>query len=267
MNEQQTLISTEADAETDTQEDQAQGEAELSIKERAAIHGHRSREEFKGDPANYKDEEAYIEDVETMLPLAINSTRILEKKVARLEKQNKRQQRFFEQNLEIARAEAERKVKDAFDNEDKEAFDQAQSNRDRLKAMDSTPEIEPAAEAFMERNSWYGRDDDLTALATGLSGQIAAQHPDFTVEQNLKEVEKRIKSHMPEKTKQRATPIEPGRKRVPVKKSGFMSLDDEHKANFDYLVGQKIYADDDDGRKNYYASVAKRDERLAARNR
>ena len=49
----------------------------------------------------------------------------------------------------------------------------------------------------MERNShWWVKDALLTAFAGSEQNVVAIEHPEFTAEENLAEVEKRIKEHL-----------------------------------------------------------------------
>lgn len=237
---------------------------ELSVEERAKLHGHKPLEEFKGDPADYKDAETFLREAEERLPIAVANQRALEKKLEAEKRRNDKLEKYMQMNIEIARAEIEKELRDAVEAGDYQAHEAALKRRDNLnefEAKEQTPQIDPAVEMFMERNSsWYGSNQDLTAFANGLSATVNNEHPDWTVEQNLKEVERRMQPYLGQ-PRPRPAPVESARKRVAAPKTGFNSLDAEMKDNFKSLVRQKLYADNEEGRAKYYESVKRYEER------
>jgi hypothetical protein len=237
------------------------------------MRGHKSQEDWVaggGDPDQWMPAEQFLEMAEERKGAYHAQLRAMEKNMAEMQRRMERQDKFMEQNIALAREQAEADLKAAVDTGDQEAAAKALKKRDDLNApQEEAPQVDPAVQDFEARNSWFGQDDVLTATAMGLSSSIAQRMPHLTVEQNLQAVEEQMKQRgllNADKPKPRPTPVEPGRKRMAApKQSGFNSLEADHKENFKDMVRQGYYENTDDGKQKYFDSVQKYNEMKEAR--
>lgn len=64
----------------------------------------------------------------------------------------------------------------------------------------------PAVQAFYRRNPWYSKDPVLTQEADIIHTGLVNARPDMTVEQNLAEVERRLRTYFPDRFQGAAAP-------------------------------------------------------------
>jgi uncharacterized coiled-coil protein SlyX len=199
--------------------------------------------------------------------------RDLENKYAKQERTIETMQKFQQQNLDMVKADADMRVKDALDSMDPEQIEsayankaQAEKNATEFSQEQGAPAPSAEAVAWVARNgSWYNVDRELTMFANNIDREVSAQNPNFTSDQVFAEVDARMAKYLP----QPATPrpavntVSSGRRPSSGKKSGFDSLSPELKANFDSM-GQ-YYTNDAAGKKKYFESCQRYDANKAGR--
>lgn len=83
------------------------------------------------------------------------------------------------------------------DRQDKDDEDRGDKGKDR-RADQTPPTYDPAIVAFVDRNPWYNEDEVANAAATTIHGRLKKQHPEWSLEKNLQEVEKEMAKRFPE---------------------------------------------------------------------
>lgn len=257
--------------EIDAPEKQEEPSQELDIETRAKLQGHTSKEEWEAagcNPEDWVDAAQFIEDGE-------NNNKLLRARLSKMESKLTRMEKFQEQNNEIAREEAQRRADErlqkAIEDMDESGIKEAVEARDNVRKLEPVPKEDhtDVIADFRSRNDWYETDPALTAMAQSLSGVVMRDMPHLSPTENLLEVEKRMQPYMKSKPKPKSPGVASGRKKAPIVKTGFASLDEEHQANFRDIrhSAYKHIEDDKKAQEAYYASVTKRSERIAARRR
>lgn len=242
--------------------DAGQGSEETDVELRARRMGWKPQDEFRGPSNRWVDAETFVHKAETEFPLALNRLKVMDSKFVTLERQNERLGEMVEKLLatnatveERTRAQTRADIQREID--EKAAVADVPGVRDatrRLAEHDAaapapdgtkkpTASAEPPASArdlikpdpviaeWMGRNAWFKADPKMATWAGAQQNIIAVEHPDFTLEENLIEVERRTREKFPEKfgTAPRngggSPPVMPSRPGAPKKTNG-QSWDD-----------------------------------------
>lgn len=170
--------------------------------------------EFKGEkrPAAFVDAETFVKRGEEFQPfIKAENKRLREemerrekefdKRVQRLEKTTKSafdsQQSHYERTIANLRLQKEHAVAGG----DLETYRALEKEERSLKAPEAPPEAEAAdpEEVFAKDNPWYGQDDELTAVANGISQAHRAKNPNASLQDNLRHTQEKVRALFPDK--------------------------------------------------------------------
>lgn len=197
--------SNDADGETD--------EAQQKIEARARAMGWTPKEEFKGDPAKWRDAGEFVERGENLLPLVKAQNKRLEREVAELkqttrefaEHLSKTEQRAYERAI----ADLKQQRKDALAAGDGEAFEKVDDQIDKLKReaeakaakradkqADDGPD--PVYTEWESRNPWL-KDSELSDYAEFAAQKLRQSGEKATGAEFLDLVAAKVKAQFPTK--------------------------------------------------------------------
>ena len=107
----------------------------------------------------------------------------------------------------------------------------------------STDPNQAALADWKENNDWYESDEELTAFADGVSNRLGTQHPDWSLERNLKEVTKVVDNYRGiGKPKEEETTEENKPAAVASSKQGKKAKGGKRKASHKDLTGEEAAA-------------------------
>lgn len=188
-------------------------EAQQQIEARARSMGWTSKEEFKGDPAKWRDAGEFVERGESLLPLVKAQNKKLEREVAELkqttkefaEHLSKTEQRAYDRAI----ADLKQQRKEALAAGDGEAFEKADEAMDQLK-RDAAAKAAKSAEKkddggadpvyteWESRNAWL-KDAELSDYAEFAAQKLRAGGERATGAEFLDLVAKKVKDQFPAK--------------------------------------------------------------------
>lgn len=170
--------------------------------------GWRPKEEWTGKPENWKDAKTWVEhgDLRTSIRNEVRAEVKAEydgrfKRLERMsEKTVKQQKEHYEQQIADLKAGRSEAIKKG-DEKLVERYDTAIEKAKEAAKDDGTgaaPDADVEAE-FVTRNEWYGKDEELTALAERHSRLVAEAYfkehgKPMPYELNLKQVEEKVKA-------------------------------------------------------------------------
>ena len=216
----------EADESVDVPEnDDAQIDPEIEKKARSQ--GWAPKEEWRGDPKDWRDAEAFVKRGEEIDARLKPQLRKMERENAELKRDieefkswmPKMEQRAYER----ARKDIEAKMDNAVAVGDVDTYNAAKAEMAGLeKEVAQATKREPAnnsgdavVAAWKAENDWFDRDPDLQEAATIIHGRLNREQPGLSLEENLEETKKRVQQMYPAKfgIKERKTApeVEPGR--------------------------------------------------------
>lgn len=152
----------------DTAQDTATA-AEPSVAELAAEMGWSPKEQWRGAPDKWKPAAEFLK---TTVDINRTQSRELKAMKAQVDRIASTSAAIVEQQVAERVAAAEAKFTAAVEAGDPNAARAATREIDQLKA--AAPAADPEAQ-FAAANPWYGKDEDATALAIGVSNRLAAQ--------------------------------------------------------------------------------------------
>lgn len=168
----------------------------------ATEQGWRPKEEWTGKPENWKDAKTYVEHGDVAAKLS-RMEKDFEKRVERIEKMNGKtiEQLQRQHAKELAELKAEKR--EAVKSGDVDAVEKLDAAIERHKdaAPDKEPAEDPAAvqEAWVSKQEWWDKDEEMTAFAIGMSQNILKKNPDITMSENLQKTEEALRKKYPEK--------------------------------------------------------------------
>ena len=200
-------------------EEQAENKAGPSeIELEAARMGHIPLDQWRGDPEDWTDAEAFVKRGREIMPMLRKNNERLLSKLAEQERERIEDRKTFEefrkfqeQALEKQKAEALAQLraarKEAIATGDGEAFDQADERIRRIESVQEEkreavqkPAANPIFEKWMERNDWFTKDPALRAVADSLVDVIRADGVyDVGTPEFLEEVTRRVRAVSPNK--------------------------------------------------------------------
>jgi len=177
--------------------------AERDFETEARDQGWRPKEEWTGKPDNWKDAKTWVENGDLRSSIRNEVRAEYEGRFAKLEKMGKKAQdaikQGFEQQITDLKAERREAIKKG-DDKLVDKYDDAIEKVKEAAKDDGTADTDTDVEsAFVKRNEWYGKDDDLTGLAESISLRVAKAYANehgkpMPYDLNLKEVEKQVKA-------------------------------------------------------------------------
>lgn len=184
---------------------QAQAAADPEVEARARRMGWKPKEEFRGPEDRWTDASTFVERGLNELPIVQERYRVLEDKYVKLERalegaqskigeqtgvlrelaefSSKGEQRAYER----AKRELEDKMKVAVAHADTDAYAATKAELDKLEppkpittAQTETrqtqqPAIDPVVASWVRDNSWFDKDPEARAAATGICGDLQAR--------------------------------------------------------------------------------------------
>ena len=202
-------------AQTEEQAEERLGPSEIELE--AARMGHIPLDQWRGDPDDWTDAEAFVKRGREIMPMLRKNNERLLSKLAEQERQQMEDRKtfeefrkFHEQTLEKQKADALAQLRaarrEAIATGDGEAFDQADERIRRIESVKEEKEVvrQPAAnpifEKWMERNDWFTKDPALRAVADSLVDVIRADGVyDVGTPEFLEEVTRRVRAVSPNK--------------------------------------------------------------------
>lgn len=188
-------------------------EAQKQVEARARSMGWTSKDEFKGDPAKWRDAGEFVERGENLLPLVKAQNKRLEREVAELkqttkefaEHLSKTEQRAYDR----AMADLKQQRKEALAAGDGEAFEKADEAMDQLKrdaAAKAAKHAEkkddggadPVYTEWEARNTWL-KDAELSDYAEFAAQKLRASGEKATGAEFLDLVAQKVKAQFPTK--------------------------------------------------------------------
>lgn len=195
------------------------------VEDRARMMGWKDPDEFKGDPDKALSAEEFLRRGEEELP-------ILKENLRRLQREMQEQRGDFDYILKMQaqniKSKYDEKIREAVENGDVTEYERLnKAKNDDLKTIAPKREVDPApyANAFMQSNDWFGKDEVKTAYAEKKDREIAelGLSPQEHFERLQEAIDKQFK------VKKTAPPVEGGRPRgAPKSKTMRLSeLDDD----------------------------------------
>lgn len=212
-----------SDTQTETvAEPAADGAGDPALETRARAMGWRPQDEYKGRQPWVSAAE-FVDNGERIIPLMNERNRALTDNVAKLTKEIEDQRTTVAQMVAMARrAEKVGYAKAVRDLEAKRDSAIRDGDVDTVRAVDREirdlgPEpIEPPAPAapradqpdpvvaaWVRQNPWFRNDKPANAYAVGMLDTVKEENPDFSLEEQLAEVAKRVKADLPRLTPRR----------------------------------------------------------------
>jgi len=148
----------------------------MDIEQEAIGMGWRPKEEFKGNPDNWRPAEEYVDRGKKLMPILNDRVKKLEEDLQNaLKIQTGELAKVKKQGYEMAKSEFEKKEKEldvkelaAVEAQDVEEFAKVKKERAELKEPEpvkNEPVVNPVFEDWNKKNTWYGTDPDLTEEA------------------------------------------------------------------------------------------------------
>jgi hypothetical protein len=192
--------------------DNGADDAQQQIEARARAMGWTPKDEFRGDPAKWRDAGEFVERGENLLPLVKAQNKRLEREVAELKQTtremgdylSKTEQRAYDRAL----ADLKQQRKEALAAGDGDAFDKADEQIEQLKSdaaakaakraekKDDGPD--PVYSEWESRNAWL-KDAELSEYAEFAAQKLRASGEKATGAEFLDMVAERVKKQFPAK--------------------------------------------------------------------
>jgi len=265
------------DQVNDQQPDNAP-EVNEGVEKEARLFGWVPKEEFRGSETDWVDADTFVKRGKEINPILRKNNETLMKKLdekakeideikASVEEFKKFQKEAFERKKSELQAEldtlkAQKKEAIAVGNGDlvvelddriDELKDAQREAKEEAKAPPpataSTPvPSDPELNAWLERNTWFGQDEEMTDVSNGLGATVRKQFPHLSGRAFLDKLDERIANYFPEKTslgrKQRGSAVDStGNVRAAGSggKKTYDSLPAEAKAACDKFVKQGLF--------------------------
>ncbi|GBQ90353.1 hypothetical protein AA13595_2870 [Gluconacetobacter johannae DSM 13595] len=244
----------------------ASGPVALDVEAQARRMGWVPREAFRGDPANWRPAEQFLERGMTLLPVLQQNYRTLDSRYGAVQAElretrqalvdlTERARRADERALGRAMKEIESRRQRAVADGDTRAFAVAEQELQDLR--DSTPPVRPAARpeaagvgagagavppevaAFMQANPWFGTNEEARQDAIAIHAAVDRQHPRLPLAERLEMTRRKVRQLHPAlfENARRVAPaaVSPSRTEAarPANPRGFDALPAEVRREFD----------------------------------
>jgi hypothetical protein len=222
---------------------------ERDFEAEASKEGWAPQEQWKGDPDKWKTAEQFVKDGENINGILKSRVGKLEERVSEVLNSNRQLNELSKRALAKEKAENERLLdelaaarKQAVTDGDGDAFERADREIQNLRNF-NTPEgpqpLPPAAQEWIAKNDWYGKNDTLSIQADGIADRLRAQGFDDTSPVYFAELTKRVQEAFPNEfenpKRNRPNGVESGGTKS-VKDSGKKTFDDLPKEAKDQLA-------------------------------
>lgn len=264
-----------AEGANETSQDKEDGESgeRADVEAQARSMGWRPKDEWRGDPDTWRDADEFVERGTTMIPILNKRIEGYESEIGSLReevatlKQGQRKSEVDAYSRAYRALAAKRR--DAAAGGDMKVYDEAETEiaelekarpKDEPEARGEAQEFDPIVKAWVDRTPWFNSDPDMTQYAATEHGILRSEKPGLSTEENLREVERRVRQRFPAKfgNVRRGGPgtVEGGSrgKGNGSGKRTFADLDDEGKKAFDELVGVGLMKNTKDDRQAYAES-------------
>ncbi len=185
---------------------QAQAGSDPDVEARARRMGWKPKEEFRGPEDRWTPADAYVARAETEHPVLLERYRVLDDKYAKLERALEgSQSKISEQTAVLrelaefsskgeqrayarAKRELEDKMKVAVAHADTDTYAATKAELDKLEAprpiaaaqtearqQQQQPAIDPLVASWVRDNTWFDKDPEARAAATGICGDLQAR--------------------------------------------------------------------------------------------
>jgi hypothetical protein len=234
---------------------------ERNYEQEARQEGWRPQEEWSGDPEKWVDEKTFVERGEKISGILKSKLERVEQRLEKAERANAKFGEYHKQTIEKERKGAEARIHqlesllaEAVDNGDGQTFTKLNREIDNLKSNMPAPPVpevsfDPIEGEWLQKNPWYGKDPQLTAMADGVTGMVEAEG--YNGKARLDEIQRRVEAAFPEKFKNpnkgkedvvgSGSPVED----APIKKASYKNMDKEAKDACDDFVSQGFMTQDE----------------------
>lgn len=186
--------------------------------------GWKPKEDFKGDPEQWRDWEDFLNEDLSSAPQLKAQVKLLKRRLDQADRKWQRAENVLEEAkgyytrteeraYERALKEIRAKQRAAVDNADGEAFDAAE---DELKELTQdmkagnkpdSPKVDPSVQKAFRKwegeNDWYGSDTSMTAVADAIAAKMGSYSDnDMEPGEYLEELTRRVKKEFPHKFQQ-----------------------------------------------------------------
>ena len=202
------------------------------VETRARAQGWVPKEEFRGPAEKWRDAESFVKRGEEELPILRERARTMERKLADLETKLSRQDQEYKGNLtnlermtglaltrqrEQIVGSYEAAMREAASTGDITRYDQlrrdmgesvqrfdhqyrtVRDERPQPQAQQTPPDVQTAVSEFRSRNAWFESDPALNMEAQAIHIALNRDRPEMSIQDNLTEVERVIKSRYPQR--------------------------------------------------------------------
>ena len=194
---------------------------------RARAMGWVPKEDYKGNPDNWRDAGEFVRRGEEILPIVQERNRDLTRRLAELEGRLNQKDAEYKTGLQklegmtVVALQRQREqllgsyeaaMRQAAATADVERYDQLSRDREQAvhqfdKRIHETVSVQaqpqnqrpPEAEAWIQRNSWFNKDPALQMEAQAIHIALQQDHPHMPLADNLARVEQTIKQRYPQK--------------------------------------------------------------------
>lgn len=171
------------------------------VEAEARKQGWRPKEEWSGDPDNWKDAKTYVEHGEVKSRIA-KLEKEHQERFDRLERMNKkameRQEKQLKSEIEALKAQRRDAIK-AGDVEAVEGIDAAIEERRNSDPEDAKPDTPEAKQkAWEASNNWFNSDFELRQYAINWSQFNAERNPTISFDDNMKALDAEMRRKFPE---------------------------------------------------------------------
>jgi len=174
--------------------DDAEPAEVVAEKERASRMGWCPKDDFKGDPERWVEHDEFLRRGEERMPVLKERLRKQDRTIETLQKDidgiRKSQGRRDRLMYDEAMGDFEKRQREAVEEADTDAFDQATKERQEYEAgnLAEAPApveqaVDPGFESWRERNSWYGGEKNgtqaMTRYANAMGGFVKENRPEL----------------------------------------------------------------------------------------
>jgi molecular chaperone GrpE (heat shock protein) len=269
MSDQEEVVQQEQPAEVSNPNE--------GVEKEARLFGWVPKEEFRGSEDDWVDAEAFVKRGKEINPILRKNNELLMKKLddkakeiddikASVEEFKKFQKEAFERKqveyeAEIKELKSQKKAAIAEGNGDlvvdiDDRIDEIKEAQKEAKAESKEPPpaqtssvtpTDPELASWLERNTWFGQDTEMTDVSNGLGASVRKQFPHLSGRAFLDKLDERIAQYFPDKTplgrKQKGSAVDSsGSVRAGgTGKKTYDSLPAEAKAACDKFVKQGLF--------------------------
>ena len=203
-----------APAGDDAGEAQTEGQTQSAapeIEEKARKMGWTPKDEFRGDPAKWRDAEEFVDRGENMLPILRKTVEKQQREMAELQKSILEMREYHSKTEQRAYAKAYGELKakqmeavaagntEVFQQIDQEIESLQEEVSQKPKPDDKKQEVPPEYTEWATRNRWVSTDPNMLAYGEAQFDYIRRTKPGMSYAEQLEEVTKAVKKEFPEK--------------------------------------------------------------------